>query len=47
MKKQTKADKMDERLSEIHGKESTKKQSFESRRHESKDAKKTKSKKKK
>ena len=38
MKKQTASDKLDERLSEEHGKESTKSQSFASRRHESKGA---------
>ena len=38
MKKQTAADKLDERLSEEHGKESTKSQSFASRRHESEGA---------
>ena len=38
MKKQSKKDKMDESLSEKHGKESTKKQSFVDRRHESKGA---------
>ena len=37
-KKQTAADKLDERLSELHGKESTKSQSFASRRHESEGA---------
>ena len=37
-KKQTADDKLDERLSELHGKESTKSQSFASRRHESKGA---------
>ena len=37
-KKQTASDKLDERLSELHGKESTKTQSFASRRHESKGA---------
>ena len=37
-KKQTADDKLDERLSELHGKESTKTQSFASRRHESKGA---------
>ena len=40
MKKQTKADRMDESLSMKHGKESSKKQSMASRRHESKGAKK-------
>ena len=35
MKKQTAADKLDERLGETRGKESTKSQSFASRRHES------------
>ncbi len=34
MKKQTKSDKLDESLSERRGKESTKTQSFSSRRHE-------------
>jgi hypothetical protein len=42
MKKQTKADKMDESLSMKHGKESTKKQSFKDRRDESQGAKKVK-----
>ena len=37
-KKQTADDKLDERLSELHGKESTKTQSFASRRHESRGA---------
>jgi hypothetical protein len=46
MKKQSKASRMDEMLSEKHGKESEKKQSFASRRHESKGAKKAKKKKK-
>lgn len=36
--KQTKADRMDESLSMKHGKESGKKQSYASRRHESKGA---------
>lgn len=40
MKHQTKKDRMDESLSMKHGKESTKKQSFASRRHESMGAKK-------
>lgn len=40
MKKQSKASKMDEMLSMKHGKESGKKQSFASRRHESKGMKK-------
>ena len=35
MKKQTAADKLDERLGETRGKESTKTQTFASRRHES------------
>ena len=35
MKKQSKADRMDESLSMKHGKESKKKQSFKDRRHES------------
>ena len=35
MKKQSKKDKMDESLSMKHGKESSKKQSFSDRRHES------------
>jgi hypothetical protein len=38
VKKQTAADKLDERLSELHGKESTKSQSFKSRRDESRGA---------
>ena len=38
VKKQTADDKLDERLSELHGKESTKSQSFASRRDESKGA---------
>ena len=38
MKKQTAADKLDESLGETRGKESTKSQSFASRRHESKGA---------
>ena len=38
MKKQTATDKLDERLSEEHGTESTKSQSFASRRHESEGA---------
>ena len=38
MKKQTKADRMDESLSMRDGKESTKSQSFASRRHESEGA---------
>ena len=37
-KKQTAADKLDERLGETRGKESTKSQSFASRRHESEGA---------
>jgi hypothetical protein len=37
-KKQTAADKLDERLGETRGKESTKTQSFASRRHESRGA---------
>ena len=37
-KKQTADDKLDERLSELHGKESTKTQSFKSRRDESRGA---------
>ena len=37
-KKQTADDKLDERLSELHGKESTKSQSFKSRRDESRGA---------
>lgn len=41
-KKQTKKDKMDESLSEKHGKESSKKQSFSDRRHESMGSKKKK-----
>jgi len=45
MKKQSKASKMDESLSEKHGKEFEKKQGFASRRHESKGTKKTKKKK--
>jgi len=36
MKRQTKADRMDESLGERRGKESGKKQSYASRRHESK-----------
>lgn len=40
MKKQTAKDKLDERLSMKHGKESSKKQSMADRRHESKGAKK-------
>lgn len=36
MKKQSMKDKIDERLSAMHGKESGKKQSMASRRHESK-----------
>jgi hypothetical protein len=36
MKKQSKADRLDESLGMRHGKESTKKQSMEDRRHESK-----------
>lgn len=40
MKKQSKKDKMDESLSERHGKEAMKKQSFKSRRDESKGMKK-------
>lgn len=47
MKKQTRKDKMDESLSMRHGKESTKKQSFADRRHESEGMKKAKSKMKK
>lgn len=38
MKKQTKADRMNESLAMRHGKESTKKQSYASRRHESEGA---------
>jgi len=38
MKKQTAADKLDESLGERRGKESTKSQSFASRRHESEGA---------
>jgi len=38
MKKQTKKDKLDEKLSMKHGKEGTKKQSMADRRHESKGA---------
>ena len=41
MKKQTKSDKMDESLGMRRGKESTKKQSYASRRHESEGAKKS------
>jgi len=37
-KKQTAADKLDERLGETRGKESTKTQTFKSRRHESEGA---------
>ena len=37
-KKQTAADKLDERLGETRGKESTKTQTFASRRHESRGA---------
>lgn len=39
MKKQSGKDKLDERLSAMHGKEADKKQSFASRRHESKGSK--------
>ena len=39
MKGQTADDRLDERLSELHGAERTKTQSFASRRHESKRAK--------
>lgn len=46
MKKQSKASRMDESLGMKHGKESTKEQSMESRRHESKGAKKKMKKKK-
>jgi hypothetical protein len=37
-KKQTRDDKLDERLGETRGKESTKTQTFASRRHESREA---------
>lgn len=45
MKKQSKESRMDEMLSEKHGKESKKKESFKARRHESEGAKKKKHKK--